>query len=60
MKTVLEDFNAIVGREDMFKSMIRNKNLYEISDDNEVKVVNFATSKICHILIYNVPTSQHS
>jgi hypothetical protein len=34
-----------VGREDIFKPTIVNKTLYEISNDNGIKVVNFATTK---------------
>jgi endonuclease/exonuclease/phosphatase family metal-dependent hydrolase len=41
----LGDFNAIVGREDIFKPTIRNESSHEISNDNGVRVVNFATSK---------------
>jgi hypothetical protein len=42
---ILLDFNDKVGREDIFEPTIWNKSLYEISNDNEVRVVNFATSK---------------
>jgi hypothetical protein len=42
---ILSDFNARVGREDIFKPTIGNESLQEISNDNGVKVVNFATSK---------------
>jgi hypothetical protein len=45
MTILLGDFNFKVGREDMFKPTIGNESLYEISNDNEVRVVNFATSK---------------
>jgi exonuclease III len=45
MKILLGDFNAKVGREDIFKPTIRNESSHEISNDNEVRVVNFATSK---------------
>jgi exonuclease III len=45
MKILLGDFNAKVGREDIFKPTIGNDSLHEISTDNGVKVVNFATSK---------------
>jgi hypothetical protein len=37
--------NAKVGREDIFKSTIKNESLHQISNDNGVRVVNFATSK---------------
>jgi hypothetical protein len=39
------DFNAKVGREDIFKPTIGNNSSNEISNDNGVKEVNFATSK---------------
>jgi hypothetical protein len=45
MKRLLGDFNAKVGRENIFKPTIGNENLHEISNDNDVRVVNFATSK---------------
>jgi hypothetical protein len=45
MKILLGDFNAKVGREDIFKPTIRNETSHEISNDNGVRVVNFATSK---------------
>jgi hypothetical protein len=45
MKILLGDFNAKVGREDIFKLTIRNSSSHKISNDNEVRVVNFATSK---------------
>jgi endonuclease/exonuclease/phosphatase family metal-dependent hydrolase len=42
---LLGDFNNKVGREDIFKPTIGNESLQEISNDNGVSVVNFATSK---------------
>jgi exonuclease III len=58
MKILLGDFNAKVGREDIFKLTIGNESLHEISNDNGVRLVNLATSK--HISQkYNVPTLQH-
>jgi exonuclease III len=45
MTILLGDFNAKVGREDIFKPTIGNGSLHEISNDNEVRVVNVATSK---------------
>jgi exonuclease III len=41
MKILLGDFNAKVGREDIFKLTIGNESLHEISKDNGVRVVNF-------------------
>jgi hypothetical protein len=45
MKIMLGDFNAKEGREDIFKPTIRNVSSHEISSDNGVRVINFATSK---------------
>jgi hypothetical protein len=45
MKILLLDFNAKVGREDIFKQTICNESLHKISNDNGVKVVNFAPSR---------------
>jgi hypothetical protein len=38
-------YNAKVGREDIFKPTTGNESSHEISNDNGVRVVNFATSK---------------
>jgi hypothetical protein len=45
MEILLGDFNDKVGREDIFKLTIRNESLHEISYDNGVRLVTFATSK---------------
>jgi hypothetical protein len=45
MTILLGDFNAKLGREDTFKPTIGNESLHEDSNDNGVRVVNFATSK---------------
>jgi hypothetical protein len=58
MKILLGDFNAKEGREDIFKPTIGNESLHEISNDNVVRSVNFATSKNLSQK-YEVPTSQH-
>jgi len=57
MKTVLGDFNGKVGREDIFKPIIQNENLHEISDDK-----GGYNSEHCHIKRsncqeYNVTTT---
>jgi hypothetical protein len=44
MKILLGDFNAKVGREDIFKPTIGNESLHEISNNNVVRSVNFAKS----------------
>ena len=38
-------FNAKVGREDIFKPIIGQESLHQDSNDNGVRIVNFATSK---------------
>jgi exonuclease III len=45
MKILMGDFNAKVGRGDIFKPIIGNESLHEASNHNGVRVVNFATSK---------------
>jgi hypothetical protein len=45
MKILLWDFNANVGREDIFIPTIENESLHKINNDNGVRVVNFATYK---------------
>jgi hypothetical protein len=38
-------FQCQIGRVDIFEPTIGNESFHEISNDNEVSVVNFATSK---------------
>jgi hypothetical protein len=45
MNILLGDFNAKVGRKEIFKPTIENESLPKISNDNGAGVVNFATSK---------------
>ena len=45
MKILLGDFNAKVGREIIFKPTIGQESLHQDSNDNGVRLVNFATSK---------------
>jgi exonuclease III len=42
---ILLDFNAKAGREDIFKPTIGNESLHKTSNDNGVRILNFATSK---------------
>jgi hypothetical protein len=42
---ILLDFNAKVGKVGIFKPTTGSNNLHKISNDNGVRVVNFATSK---------------
>jgi hypothetical protein len=44
-KILLGHFNAKLGREDIFKPTIENESLHQDSNDNGVRIVNFATSK---------------
>jgi endonuclease/exonuclease/phosphatase family metal-dependent hydrolase len=45
MKMLLGDLNAKLGKDDIFKPTIGNESLHEISNDNGVRLVTFATSK---------------
>ena len=42
---LLGDFNAKVGRENIFKQTIGQESFQQDSNDNGVRLVNFATSK---------------
>ena len=42
MKILLGDFNAKVEREKIFKPTIGNESLHQGSNDNGVRIVNFA------------------
>ena len=46
MKILLGDFNVKVARENIFKPTIGNESLNQDSNENGVRIVNFATSKI--------------
>ena len=45
MKILLGDFNAKVGRENIFKPTTGNESLHQDSNDNSARIVNFPTSK---------------
>jgi hypothetical protein len=45
MKILTGDINANVGRENIFKPTIGNESVHQDSNDNAVRIVNFATSK---------------
>ena len=45
MKILLGDFNTKVEAENIFKLAIGNESLHQESNDNGVRIVNFATSK---------------
>jgi hypothetical protein len=40
------EFNAKLEREDILNATIENESLHQTSDDNGVKIVDFATSKM--------------
>jgi hypothetical protein len=43
------DFNAKLGREDIFKPTIRNKSLHQDNKESDVRIVNFAT--LIHLVV---------
>jgi hypothetical protein len=45
LNTIWKFFSAKVGKEEIFKLIIKNESLHKISNDIGVKVVSFATSK---------------
>jgi hypothetical protein len=45
LNNLLGDFNAKEGRVDIFKPITANGSLHEASNDNGVRVINFAVSK---------------
>jgi len=45
MKILLGDFNAKVGRANIFKPTSGNGSLHQDSNDNGIRIVNYATSK---------------
>ena len=45
MIILLGDFNAKVGRENIFKLTVQNESLYHDSNDNGVRIVHFTTSR---------------
>jgi hypothetical protein len=45
MKILLGDFNAKLGRENIFKPTIGNASVHKISNDNGIRLVNFNASK---------------
>jgi hypothetical protein len=53
MKILLGNFNEKVGREEIFKLVIGNESLHEASNDNGVRVVNFATLK--NLIVKSTP-----
>jgi hypothetical protein len=60
MKILLGDFNAKVGRENIFKPTNGNESLHLDSNNNDVRIVNFATSKNLVVKKHDVPAPKHS
>ena len=56
MKILSGDFNAKLERENIFKPTTGHKSLHQDSNDNGVRIVKFATSKI---LIVNSTVFPH-
>ena len=51
MKILLGNFNAKVGRENIFQRTVGNGSLHQDSNDNGVRIAKFATSK--HLVVKN-------
>jgi hypothetical protein len=60
MIILLGDSNAKVCREDIFKTTVGDESLHEISNNNGIRAVNFATYKNLTVKKDNVPTLQNS
>jgi len=45
MKILFGDINAKVGKENIFKLIIGNERLHQDSNENGVRIINFAASK---------------
>jgi hypothetical protein len=56
MEILLGDFNAEVGKEDIFKPTIGNESLHEISNDNGVRS-SFRLYSMCKIHLNIIPIS---
>jgi hypothetical protein len=55
MKILLGDFNAKVGRENIFKPTMGHVSLPKDSNDNDVRIVKFVTSKSLVVKKHGVP-----
>jgi hypothetical protein len=57
---LLGNFNAKVGRENIFKSATGNVSIHEESNDNGVRIINIATSKNVVVQEQDVSALKHS
>jgi exonuclease III len=57
MKMLVGNFNAKLGREDIFKPIIGNESLHEASNGKGVRLVNFATSK--NLIVKSITFPHH-
>jgi hypothetical protein len=58
MKILLGDFNKKIEREDIFKLVIHNESLHEVSNDNGARVVILQLWKP-NCQEHNIPTPWH-
>jgi hypothetical protein len=56
----LGDFNAKVGQENILKLTLQNESIHQVSNDNDVKIINFATSKNLVVNSTMFPQQKHS
>jgi len=55
MKILIEDFNAKLGRENILKPTIWIESLHQGNNNNDVRIVNFVTSKNAIVKNMKVP-----
>jgi hypothetical protein len=63
-KVILGDFNAKVGKEHLYKATIDNKNLHNETNNNRIRMIQFAISKCFNVRSTTIPhkisTKRHS
>ena len=59
MKILLQDFNAEMGTEDIFKPTVGNESLLQDGNDNGFRIVNFTASKNL-VKKHNASAPKHS
>jgi hypothetical protein len=60
MKIVSADFNAKVEGKNIFKLTLENESIHQVSNDNDVKIINFATSNNLAVKSMMFPQQKHS